>query len=100
MPVPPLSAEPVGNKPAYTTGESVEEKEQSQQQGQDEHGDKPEHTATESGDGVPAQHQHQQQKRKHQLFPHIYGPINAPAVVAELAVMRAEDGKFLSIAGL
>lgn len=34
------------------------------------------------------------------LFPHIYGPIDAGAVVAELTVVRSDDGTFLSIEGL
>lgn len=29
-------------------------------------------------------------------FPHIYGPLNADAVVAELPVERGEDGAFIS----
>lgn len=31
-------------------------------------------------------------------FPHVYGPINRAAIVAERAVVRAGDGEFLSIA--
>lgn len=34
------------------------------------------------------------------LFPHIYGPIESGAVVAELTVARSEDGTFVSIEGL
>lgn len=34
------------------------------------------------------------------LFPHLYGTIDFDAVVAELEVERADDGEFLSIAGL
>eukprot|EP00611_Tribonema_gayanum_P006587 TRINITY_DN1586_c0_g1_i1.p1 TRINITY_DN1586_c0_g1~~TRINITY_DN1586_c0_g1_i1.p1 ORF type:complete len:147 (-),score=28.93 TRINITY_DN1586_c0_g1_i1:51-491(-) len=34
------------------------------------------------------------------LFPHIFGPINADAVSAELPVVRAEDGTFLEIQGV
>ncbi|GBF89045.1 hypothetical protein Rsub_01762 [Raphidocelis subcapitata] len=34
------------------------------------------------------------------LFPHLYGPIPAAAVVRELAVERGGDGAFLSIQGL
>ncbi|CAN0027193.1 unnamed protein product [Scytosiphon promiscuus] len=37
---------------------------------------------------------------KQPLFPHIYGPLNKDAVIAELAVIRADDGQFLSIEGL
>ncbi|CAM9940591.1 unnamed protein product [Discosporangium mesarthrocarpum] len=33
-------------------------------------------------------------------FPHIYGPITAASVVAELTVTRAEDGRFISIDSL
>ncbi|MGC4191899.1 MAG: DUF952 domain-containing protein [Thermomicrobiales bacterium] len=32
-----------------------------------------------------------------ETYPHIYGPLNADAVVGELAVTRADDGTFLSI---
>ena len=34
------------------------------------------------------------------LFPHLYGTIDYGSVVAELAVARGADGKFLSVAGL
>lgn len=34
------------------------------------------------------------------VFPHIYGPINREAVVAELTVARSGEGKFLSIESL
>lgn len=30
-----------------------------------------------------------------QLFPHIYGPLNADAVIAELAVHRGDNGAFV-----
>lgn len=55
-------------------------------------GDKPAHSKVEAGD-EPAGAEAQQ-------FPHIYGPIDSAAVVAELAVKRADDGNFLSIEGL
>jgi uncharacterized protein (DUF952 family) len=32
-----------------------------------------------------------------QLFPHIYGPLNTKAVIAEFPVSRAPDGTFISI---
>jgi uncharacterized protein (DUF952 family) len=35
-----------------------------------------------------------------QLFPHLYGTIDAAAVVRELPVVRAADGAFLAIEGL
>ncbi|CAM9588025.1 unnamed protein product [Choristocarpus tenellus] len=35
-----------------------------------------------------------------QEFPHIYGPINPAAVVAELLVKRTMDGSFISVEGL
>lgn len=53
-------------------------------------GDKPAHSK--EGDG--------EEDRKVRLFPHIYGPINFDAVVAELSVDRSENGTFLSIEGL
>lgn len=31
-----------------------------------------------------------------QLFPHIYGPLNADAVIDELSVSRGEDGAFVA----
>jgi uncharacterized protein (DUF952 family) len=34
---------------------------------------------------------------EHRLFPHIYGPLNTSAVVDEFAVIRADDGTFVSI---
>lgn len=61
-------------------------------------GDKPAHSKVEARDdsaGPDAQQPPQQQ-----LFPHIYGPIDTAAVVAELAVKRSDDGQFLSIEGL
>lgn len=67
----PLAA-PVGDKSAYTNARSVAET--SGQQEQERH-----------------------QKQDELMYPHIYGPINATAVVAELAVTRSEDGTFLSI---
>lgn len=60
-------------------------------------GDKPAHTkvdADQGGDESEAKNEEQP------LFPHIYGPIDSGAVVAELAVARSEDGVFLSIEGL
>ncbi len=60
-------------------------------------GDKPAHSKGETGDdsaGPDAQEPPQQ------LFPHVYGPIDTAAVVAELAVERSDDGHFLSIEGL
>lgn len=44
---------------------------------------------------TPAKPSHEQQ-----LFPHLYGTIDFPAVVRELAVARGEDGSFLSFEGL
>lgn len=57
-------------------------------------GDKPAHSKVEAGD-ESAGADGQQQK-----FPHIYGPIDSTSVVAELAVNRSDDGRFLSIEGL
>lgn len=66
-----LSAAPVGDKPAHSKGEAEAE---------------------------PAGPDGQQPQQP--LFPHIYGPIDSAAVVAELAVKRSEAGAFLSIEGL
>lgn len=38
-------------------------------------------------------------EREPVLFPHIYGPIESTAVVAELSVVRSEDGTFVSVEG-
>ena len=35
-----------------------------------------------------------------QLFPHLYGPIDEAAVVAELGVQREKDGTFIGIESL
>jgi uncharacterized protein (DUF952 family) len=32
-----------------------------------------------------------------QYFPHIYGPLNADAVIAQTTIERSADGKFLSV---
>lgn len=44
---------------------------------------------------TPAKPAHEQQ-----LFPHLYGTIDFPAVTRELAVARGPDGTFLSIQGV
>lgn len=31
-----------------------------------------------------------------EVFPHIYGPLNTDAVIGELQVQRADDGRFVS----
>ena len=39
-------------------------------------------------------------QKNEQLFPHLYGPVDEAAVVAELGVQRGEDGSFTGIEGL
>ncbi|CAN0317320.1 unnamed protein product [Ectocarpus fasciculatus] len=60
-------------------------------------GDKPAHSKAEAEGGSTEQDGKPPQPV---LFPHIYGPIDSAAVVAELAVERSDDGGFLSIEGI
>lgn len=60
-------------------------------------GDKPAHSKAEAEGGSAEQ---DGQSPQPVLFPHIYGPIDSAAVVAELAVERSDDGAFLSIEGM
>ncbi|CAM9889344.1 unnamed protein product [Pylaiella littoralis] len=60
-------------------------------------GDKPAHSKAEAEDR-PAGPDGKQPRQP--LFPHIYGPIDSAAVVAELAVKRTDAGAFLSIEDL
>lgn len=60
-------------------------------------GDKPAHSKAEAEDRPAGPDGKQPQQP---LFPHIYGPIDSAAVVAELAVKRTDAGAFLSIEDL
>lgn len=51
-------------------------------------------------DASPVGNTEAMQSKEVQQYPHLYGTIDFPAVTAELAVVRGEDGTFLSIQGL